>query len=132
MIHLQSHLHNLTPDSKKVLVKSLTFRRRENHNIYNSDLYKETVKNSGYSKTSSLCVYVNTWQTTLGTLLPTPCGKTRHLFSFFSWLYKKSQRTHFEWHKIVFLHQQDESQKAIMMWKEKEKAVLRQLTQELD
>lgn len=113
MTHLQSHLNTWLQEG---------FRRDENHNIYNSDLYKETVKNSGYSKPFSLCVYMNTWQTTLGHFI-------YHLFSFFSWLYKKSQTTHFEWHKIVFLHQQDESQKAIMMWKEKEKAVVRQLTQ---
>lgn len=125
MTHFQSHLHNLTPDSKKVLVKSLTFRKHENHNIYNSDLYKETLKNSGYSKPFSLCVYMNTWQTTLGTLFIIYSHSLADCT-------KKCQRTHFEWHKIVFLHQQDESQKAIMMWKEKEKAVVRQLTQELD
>lgn len=83
-------------------------------------------KNSGYSNPFSLCVCIYVHMT----------NNFRHfiyhLFLFFSWLYKKSQRTHFEWHKIVFLHQQDESQKAFMMWKEKEKAVVRQLTQELD
>lgn len=66
MTHFQSHLHNLTPDSKKVLVNSLTFRKHENHNIHNSDLYKE--KFWLFQSFFSLCVYMNTWQTTLGTL----------------------------------------------------------------
>lgn len=69
---------------------------------------------------------MNTWQTTLGTLF------IIYSYSLADCTKNQSQRTHFEWHKIVFLHQQDESQKAFMMWKEKEKAVVRQLTQELD
>lgn len=124
MTHFQSHLHNLTPDSKKVLVNSLTFRKHENHNIHNSDLYKERFWLFQSFFSVCVCIYEHMTNNFRHFIY--------HLFLFFSWLYKKSQRTHFEWHKIVFLHQQDESQKAFMMWKEKEKAVVRQLTQELD